>query len=384
MADESRRKQILWLCSWYPSENDAFNGDFIQRHAKAASLFNDIYVVHVSTGNSKRPSSISSPVKGLTEKIIYIKKSGTWTGRLKSHYKLLKTYRNAVSAWQKEYGKPHLVHVHVPVWTGKIALWIKRKFQIPFVVTEHWGIYNEIEENNYLRKKPWFKKTTKKVFDKANDIITVSRFLGEGIRKYVAPVNYKIIPNAVDTTLFKNENLQRDGFQFIHVSNMVPLKNAKGILRAFQMAQQKGMHARLLMVGNRDNEILNYSLELGLDKKDVQFTGEILYADVSKKMEESNCLVLFSNIENSPCVIGEALCCGLPVISTPVGGIPELLNERNSRMVERGNESSLANSMIDMVSAYNDFDRNAIAIAATAKFNYETIGKNMNEVYSAI
>jgi len=41
------RKKILWLVSWYPNKYDLFDGDFIQRHAKAAALYNDIHVLFI-------------------------------------------------------------------------------------------------------------------------------------------------------------------------------------------------------------------------------------------------------------------------------------------------------------------------------------------------
>ena len=43
-----QRKKILWLASWYPNRNDPFDGDFIQRHARAAAIDHDIHVIHVS------------------------------------------------------------------------------------------------------------------------------------------------------------------------------------------------------------------------------------------------------------------------------------------------------------------------------------------------
>ncbi|MBK8141573.1 MAG: hypothetical protein IPK57_11530 [Chitinophagaceae bacterium] len=72
------RKKILWLCSWYPAKTEPFNGDFIQRHARAAALYNDIYVIHVAgdeTGNNKKPGEEIHQSEGLTEQIIYYQKS---------------------------------------------------------------------------------------------------------------------------------------------------------------------------------------------------------------------------------------------------------------------------------------------------------------------
>ena len=43
----SERKNILWLASWYPNKIDGFKGDFIQRHAKAAAIYEDVQVIHV-------------------------------------------------------------------------------------------------------------------------------------------------------------------------------------------------------------------------------------------------------------------------------------------------------------------------------------------------
>ena len=40
-------REILWLPSWYPNKLAPFEGDFIQRHAQAAALYNKIYVIKV-------------------------------------------------------------------------------------------------------------------------------------------------------------------------------------------------------------------------------------------------------------------------------------------------------------------------------------------------
>ncbi len=69
------RKKILWLCSWYPSKLMPFNGDFIKRHAEAASLYNDIRVIHIVRDAkgiiTKDTLAEESAKNGLTEKIIY-------------------------------------------------------------------------------------------------------------------------------------------------------------------------------------------------------------------------------------------------------------------------------------------------------------------------
>ena len=101
-------------------------------------------------------------------------------------------------------------------------------------------------------------------------------------------------------------------------------------------------------------------------------------------MQKADCLLLFSNIENSPCVIGEALCCGLPVITTNVGGIPELTSESNSLLIESKDEDALTQAMHEMVGGINNYNRKKIAENAISKFSYSVIGKQINTVYEEI
>ncbi|MEO7923182.1 MAG: glycosyltransferase [Chitinophagaceae bacterium] len=381
------RKKILWLCSWYPNKLEPFNGDFVQRHARAAALYNDIYVIHVAgyEGNkiNETERSISS-YPGLTEQLVLYKRSSSFLGRMRSHYRWLMITRQEIRRYLAENGKPDLVHVHIPIKAGIAGLWMKRKYNIPYVVTEHWGIYNEVEENNYSRKPETFKKYTRRVFEAAAKFISVSRYLAEGVNRLVTKKESVVIQNVVDTSLFYYKDHEPGQFRFIHVSNMVPLKNAAGILRAFKLYLQENNGSVLSMIGDPRSGLRDIAKELAIPPANLIFRGEIPYAEVAKEMQGSDCLILFSNIENSPCVIGEALCCGLPVIATNVGGIPELLDSYNSLLVEARDENGLATAMKKMMEDHQEYNRKQIAENATRKFSYQVIGKKLDEVYNAV
>ena len=381
------RKKILWLCSWYPGKLEPFNGDFIQRHAAAAALYNDIYVIHVwgdATGKIEKTEKQINQSEGLSEHIVYYKRSSSFLGKIKSHYRWLALSRQAVRRYIVENGKPNLVHVHIPMKAGIMGIWVKRKYKIPYVVTEHWGIYNDLEVHNYKSKSTPFKRYTKMIFDKAIAFISVSKYLGEGVNRLVTKKKYEVVPNVTDTGLFYYREKQISSFRFIHVSNMVSLKNAEGILRAFKLLLQQKSNATLVMIGDTGVAIRNFAKSIGLTETHLSFRGEIPYEQVAAEMQQSDCLVLFSNIENSPCVIGEALCCGLPVIATGVGGIPELVNENNSLLVEPKGEESLAAAMQEMMTNYGGYNRKKIAEDAMGKFSYPVVGKKLDDIYSRI
>ena len=381
------RKKILWLCSWYPDKTNPFNGDFIQRHARAAALFNDIHVIHVTGDASGKISGKQKEINtstGLSEHIIYYPSTTSLMGRLISHYSWLFIFRQEVKKYISENGKPDIVHVHIPMKAGLIGRWVKKKYGIPYAVTEHWGIYNDVEVQNYTVRSNIFKRYTRKIFTGAAVFISVSKFLAEGINKLVLKKDYAIIPNATDTDLFFYKENPISAFRFIHVSSMVPLKNAEGILKAFSLLLQWNSDVHLLMLGDTDPAIRKYAEAAGLAEKNISFGGEVPYEKVASEMQQSDCLILFSNIENSPCVIGEALCAGIPVIVSNVGGIPELVDDSNAILVESKNEKQLIEAMQQMINNYSVYDRKKIAERAKSWFSYPVIGKKLDEVYTAM
>src|SRR5215831_8971602 len=197
---------ILWLPSWYPNKLDAFDGDFIQRHAQAAALYNKILVLKVvgdMRGFVTTTTRMDTNKAGnLTEQTVYFKRSSSLVGKIIAQYKEMQLYKRALRSIFQENGKPRLVHVHVPMRAGLVALWLKRKYGIDFIVTEHLGIYNDIIEDKYENRSWTFRLFTKKVFRDASQLISVSNFLGGEINRRVIKKHYSIVPNVVDTKQF--------------------------------------------------------------------------------------------------------------------------------------------------------------------------------------
>ncbi|MCU7550281.1 glycosyltransferase [Chitinophagaceae bacterium LB-8] len=377
------RKNILWLASWYPNRYDKFNGDFIQRHAQAASIDNDIYVIHLQdaidiSGTDEEVNTQG----GLTEKIIYYKKGSGILGKLVKQIRFFTIYKNAINEYVQKHGLPHCVHVHVPWKAGLLALWVKRKYRVPYLVTEHWGIYNDIVEDNIFTKPLYVRKLLAHIINESERLITVSAFIGKCINNLIASKEFIFVPNVVNTNYFKFSGQKYKRFTFLHVSNMVELKNVNGILQAFKIfLDEKNPNVQLVLIGNQNYFYEKKAIELGIPSRNLNFKGEVLYDEVAKEMQQSHCLILNSNIENSPCVIGEGLCCGLPVIATRVGGIPELVNEVNSILIEPQNIDNLVFAMKELYNNYLSFDGRSMSENAKQMFSCEIISKKLNDIY---
>jgi glycosyltransferase involved in cell wall biosynthesis len=384
-------QRILWLTSWYPSRVAPVNGDFIQRHARAAARFHPIDVLHLVRDDSAKMQQVTETTlhefPNLTERIMYYKaaKHPSLLQRYFENLRFFRLFRQMIAAYIRQHGSPACVHVHIPVKAGLLALWMKKKYKIKFAVTEHWGIYNEVVDDRYDVRSFFFKRALRLVLQHAAAFMPVSDYLGRGINKMVTEKKYQVIPNVADTKYFNyHEHPPRDKFRFIHVSNMVPLKNVEGILRAVKTLSERRTDFELVLVGSATPELEQLAASLGMLETVVFFRREIPYDAVAYEMQQSDTLVLFSNIENMPCVIAEALCCGLPCIATQVGGIPEMVNAGNGILVPAGGETELVRAMEQMLHNIGSYNRKKIAEQAQHLFSYDTIGKQFSEVYQSI
>jgi len=198
-------------------------------------------------------------------------------------------------------------------------------------------------------------------------------------------INSQTIPNVVDNELFFLKEIEEcNKFTFIHVSSLVHLKNPISILKTFIILKRKYAFIELKLVGPLTNNILAF-LERNVEKTDsILCLGNVSHYVVAKEVQNSNAFLLFSCYENLPCVIAESLCCGVPVISSSVGGVPEMVDESNGILVPSGDENALYNAMESMILNYKKYDRKKISETAQAKYNPDVVGRQIVEVYEKI
>jgi glycosyltransferase involved in cell wall biosynthesis len=192
-----------------------------------------------------------------------------------------------------------------------------------------------------------------------------------------------VVPNVVDTRLFSLANPDNSQVRFLHVSSLVDgHKNISGIFRVWKKISDRNPNVHLTLGG--DGPVEHWKKQaaiLAIRASSIDFFGEISWEGVARKMESSHALLLFSNYENLPCVIVEALACGLPVISTRVGGISEHITSDRGILVERGDEDALAQAIETMSTTIHQYDKAALREYAVERFSNEAVAEAFVGLY---
>ncbi|MBY0478557.1 MAG: glycosyltransferase [Chitinophagaceae bacterium] len=382
--------RVLWLCSWYPHSTDPLDGDFVERHAKSLATQCAVDVIHVVQNMPLQKKEVYRTEQrqhhNLYAEIYTVPAPDTGIVQLDKllfHQRYTAVLKAAVEKYIHTNGKPDLVHVHVPVKMGSMAMWLKKKYGIPYVVTEHATVYFRNSHDNYFERGIYYKRLTKKTFEHADAVTSVSDCLMKVLDELFALQQKYLIRNSVDTALFYPIQKANPVKRFVHVSMMVPFKNVEGILKALSVLHMHRLDWEMRFIGPANDELIKRSAELGLSSR-VAWMGALPYTQVAKEMQQADALVHFSKYENLPCVINEALCCGIPVIASDVGGISELIHPHNGMMVENGNEQELANVLKIFLDNPEKFNQESISKEATAQFNYEAVGKVFVEMYKKL
>ena len=173
----------------------------------------------------------------------------------------------------------------------------------------------------------------------------------------------QVIYNPVDLKEYTGCALDCDKEKIIVTAGrLMPQKNQKMLLNAFRKVSEKFPEYQLVIYGegNYREELENYVTDLGLEGK-VLMPGSV--TDLYDRIKKASLFILSSNYEGMPNALIEAMCLGLPVISTKVSGATDLINhQKNGLLVDVGAEEQLADAMEQMLS--DDQMRNDMAAEA--------------------
>lgn len=331
---------ILFLCGWYPSKVLPKNGDFIMRHAKTVSSKHTVSVLHIISKIGLLNTEIEVEKDlNFTTYIAYTKPSKNPLIKLYRFWSAYKILLTRIESFD-------IVHLNKLYPFGFFALHLKKIKKIPYIISEHWTGYH-LKGNQTL---PWLEQFfSKKISKNASFVCPVSNDLKNSMLKSGLRGNYQIIPNVVNTALFKPTLKTSKVFTITHISSLLDKhKNISGMLRVAKQLENTIDSFRWNFIGGKEDQFKDLIKNLDFKQQQIHFIDHLNHEKIPTHLNESDVFVLFSNYENLPCVILEAFSCGTQVIATNVGGIDEFFPNEFGYLIEQNNEKQLLNKIINL------------------------------------
>jgi glycosyltransferase involved in cell wall biosynthesis len=264
-------------------------------------------------------------------------------------------------------------HVHRMGWVAVLAGTVLRR---PVVISEHsseWPL--RLMSSARLRRARF-------ALEHAALVCPVSRWLQEAIEGYGVRARFRIVPNTVDTRVFHaGPSPAGPPFRLVNVARHVEVKGLDLLLDAFAevAAGQPDVTLDLVGEGPLTPALVRQAERLGLAER-VRFLGTAEPAQIADLLRSAHAFVLSSHSENMPLAVLEALCCGLPVAATGVGGVPEAVGE-DGVLAAPDDPAALARAIEEVLFRRDGFDRVEISRRAAARWSFEAVGWQWDEIY---
>ena len=186
-----------------------------------------------------------------------------------------------------------------------------------------------------------------------------------------------------------NEGLAEDDVVFVTVGRLVAHKNHALLLDAFRTVAREAGRARCLIVGEEASATLRSELDararaLGIESQ-VRFTGP--RHDIPDLLGAADVFVLSSEFEGNPLTVMEAMAAGKPVVSTAVGGVPQLVEDGVSGLlVQPGDATALAGAMLRLVDSPTEREAMGLAASqrATERFDVDEMARAYERLYESL
>ncbi len=241
-----------------------------------------------------------------------------------------------------------LFHVHYAI-PHAVSAFLARSMGCPqmrFVTTLHGT------DITVVGADPAYMRPTRFAIEQSNAVTAVSTHLAEQTKSVFgssAPID--VVPNFVDTERYRPRGPawhQRAGTErvLVHASNFRPVKRVADVVRAFALIRRT-VPARLLLAG--DGPDREHALAVASDLGCTEHIEVLGVRDgTSEVLEGADLFLSASETESFGLSMLEAMSCGVPCVSTDVGGVREVLGETGA-LVPVGRPEQLAGAALKLL-----------------------------------
>ena len=385
------RLHILFIPSWYPSENEPLLGTFFREQAEMfEEVGHKVGVIYPKFHDLPSKSWLSgqthgvrvSEENGLTvvRAIQRLRQPGPlqripliYRAAVKQRERLaLKMY----DAYTEVNGKPDIIHAKCTMWGAILARAVAEREGIPWVVTVGASIFSRGIAG------PRERVTASKTLTSATYLASVSNSLADDLDRILnIPKNsFTLVPNMIDIDNFPLTPRRQDNeFVWGYMANMVADKGHETLLRAFALVDEGTL--QLAGDGPLRGRIENLVSELGLSNR-VSFTGNIPREVAPHFFQNIDAFVHPSRYETFGIVLVEALATGRPVVATRCGGPNDIVREEDGILVDVDDVAGLASAM--NAARSHQWDSSAMRAGVEERYTKEIIREQLLTIYDSL
>lgn len=382
MSASTDRLSVLFISSWYPSEDNPISGVFIREHAKAASIYDDVVVMNVrpSTKTSHRLFTVTDQTEEGVRTIRVQYRCPLIPCKM-TYFLWFYLHWHVFRGLIKGGFLPDVIHAHV-YYAGVPSVLLGRLYGIPVVTTEHSSTFPR-----RLLKRPRL-MMARFGMRWSQVVLPVSLYLQRHIEAHGIQARFQVVPNVVETNLFhppvedKVCTTDNGKKQLLTVALLTPVKGIPYLLEALHSLRKTRQDFELNIVGDGRNRAEYETLAAKLNLGDVvRFHGFKTRSEVAEFMRCCDIFVLPSLFETFGVVAIEALASGKPVVATDIGGLREIVVDEVGRLVPPKDAAALATVLDEMLDRHQVYPQQAIADYARQRYSAEVVGKKLHHVY---
>jgi colanic acid/amylovoran biosynthesis glycosyltransferase len=281
-------------------------------------------------------------------------------------------------------GDTHL-HAHFAGMAARTAYWIRQFFGIPFSFTAH---ANDI----FVSRS--FAIGLDRLVDAATFVATESDYAANDLRARFPQSAKKIhrVYNGLDLSTFRRAEFAAPVPLILSVGRLIEKKGFPDLIKACRILAESGYNFRCEIIGDGPLKIdLHAQIEAANLRDKVILAGAQSQSEIKHRLAAANLFVLACTTDsdggsdNLPTVIMEAMATGLPVVSTTIAGIPEMVQPGvTGDLVPPNDPRELARAVgkiiVDPVHARDLGDKGSAV--AHKKFSIQTSGKTLLSLFA--
>ena len=371
---------VLVVTTSYPTAEAPVAGLFVRGHAMAVASHHRLFVLHLERTPGARGLRVE---EGDDPDLRLLRVRFPFSPRAVSYAGLLAAAAAGFRAVRKRGFEPELLHAHFLTAALPAVLYARLR-GLPVVISEHWSVF--LPDDPTTLPAP-LRLAAKFAFERADLVLPVSSALERGIAAHGISARTRVVPNAVDLSLFgpPSPSPRPPGrpLRLLTVSLFYEAKGVDLLLEAVALLRRERDDFHLDIVGDGDLRMSYEALAARLGVAEiVTFHGLRSRPEIAELMRAADLYVLPSRFDNNPVALIEALASGLPAVGTRVGGVPELIEDAGR--LARPEPASIAERIADALDHIAEFNRADIAARAASQFGSETVGAQLSAIYEEV